>query len=84
MMTSNGLTSLGLKGTLAAILSFAGENNGLISDAKNVLSFIQTNTDDAVVKLQVALCTWAPSDNLTLIKNPCRRIGESSARVGTL
>lgn len=68
MMTSNGLTSLGLKGTLAAILSFAGENNRLISDAKNVLSFIQTNTDDAVVKLQVALCTWAPSDNLPLLK----------------
>jgi intracellular multiplication protein IcmB len=68
MMESNGLESLGMRSTLAAILSFASENNRLLSDAKNLLSFIQTNTDDAVVKLQVALCTWAPSDDLPLLK----------------
>lgn len=68
MLESNGMASLGMKATLAAILSFASKENPLISDAKNLLSFIDTSTDDAVVKLKVALVTWAPEDNMPLLK----------------
>lgn len=68
MLESNGLDSLGLKSSMAAVLAFASKENPLISDAKNLLSFIQTNTDDAVVKLKVALATWAPSDDMPLLR----------------
>jgi intracellular multiplication protein IcmB len=68
MMESNGLASLGVKATIAAVLSFASRENPLITDAKNLLTFIDTSTDDAVVKLKVALVTWAPEDNMPLLK----------------
>jgi intracellular multiplication protein IcmB len=68
MMESNGLAALGMKATIAAVLSFASRENPLITDAKNLLTFIDTSTDDAVVKLKVALVTWAPEDNLPLLK----------------
>lgn len=59
MMESNGLAGLSLKANMAAILSFTNKSNPLISDAKNLLSYISVNTDDAVVKLKVSLTTWA-------------------------
>jgi intracellular multiplication protein IcmB len=68
MLESNGLAGLGMKAALASILSFASRENPLIGDAKNLLSFIDTSSDDAVVKLKVALVTWAPEDNLPLLK----------------
>ncbi len=68
MLESNGLASLGMKATMAAILSFASKENPLISDAKHLLNFIDTNTDDAVVRLKVSLTTWAPADNKPLLK----------------
>ncbi len=77
MMESNGLASLGMKATMAAILSFASKENPLISDAKNLLSFIQTNTDDAVVRLKVSLCTWAPVDNIGLLKTRAAELAKA-------
>lgn len=77
MLSSNGMDALGMKPTLAAILSFASENNALLADSKNLLSFIETNTDDAVVKLQVALCTWAPSDELGLLKTRAAELAKA-------
>lgn len=77
MMESNGLAALGMKATIAAILSFASRENPLISDAKNLLSFIDTSTDDAVVKLKVALVTWAPEDNLPLLKTRAAELAKA-------
>lgn len=59
LMESGGLQSLGLKPTVAAILSFAHAHNKLIGNAVDLLKYIQVNTDDAIVKLQVAAATWA-------------------------
>lgn len=59
MIESNGLAGLSFKANMAAILSFTNKSNPLISDAKNLLSYIAVNTDDAVVKLKVSLTTWA-------------------------
>lgn len=59
LIESGGMQSLGLKPTIAAILSFAHANNRLIGNAVELLKYIQVNTDDAIVKLRVATCTWA-------------------------
>ncbi len=59
LIEGGGMNSLGLKPTVAAILSFAHSNNKLIGQAMEVLKYVQVNTDDAIVKLRVATCTWA-------------------------
>ncbi|MBU0456256.1 MAG: type IV secretion protein IcmB [Pseudomonadota bacterium] len=59
-LESDGLSSIKFKATVAAILSFASQQNRLLSDAKNALVYLDTNTDEAVVRLRVSLSTWAP------------------------
>lgn len=59
LIESGGMQALGIKPTVAALLSFAHTNNRLISNAVEVLKYIQVNTDDSIVKLRVAACTWA-------------------------
>ncbi len=68
MIESNGMASLGFKSTIAAILSFAASTNPMISDAKNLLQYFETSTDDAVVRLKVALTTWAGATEEALLK----------------
>lgn len=65
---SGGLAILGFKSAMAAILSFSSARNVLIHDAVKLLRHIDVNTDDAVVKLQVSLATWAPEGNLRLLR----------------
>ena len=65
---SDGLRAIKFKGLLASILSFSSAQNRLISDANNLLSYIQLNTDDAIVQLKVAAITWAPADDLQLLR----------------
>jgi intracellular multiplication protein IcmB len=77
MIESNGLASLGVKAAIAAVLSFASKENPLINDAKNLLSFIDSSTDDAVVKLKVAMVTWAPEDNLPLLKTRAAQLAKA-------
>lgn len=59
LIEAGGLQSLGLKPTIAAILSFAHANNRLIGNAVELLRYIQTNSDESIVKLQVSAATWA-------------------------
>jgi len=59
LIESGGMQALGLKPTVAALLSFAHANNRLIGSAIELLKYIQVNTDDAIVRLRVAACTWA-------------------------
>lgn len=59
LIEGGGMQTLGMKPTIAAILSFAHANNRLIGNAMEVLKYVQVNTDDAIVKLRVAACTWA-------------------------
>lgn len=65
---ASGISSLNMKSTFAAILSFANRYNKLISDAKQLLDHIEINTDDSVVKLRVALVTWAPVTSPELLR----------------
>jgi intracellular multiplication protein IcmB len=65
---SNGLNSLKLKSALTTILSWTSAQNRLINDAVSLLKYIDLHTDDAVVKLRVALCTWAPEGDIKLLR----------------
>lgn len=65
---SNGLSTIRLKSALTAILSFSSPQNRLISDSANLLQYISLNTDDAVVRLRVAACTWAPEGQIGLLR----------------
>ena len=75
---SGGMAVLRFKSMMSAILSFTSAQNGLIHDAVNLLQDIETNTDDAVVKLQVSLATWAPEGNVRLLRT---RVAELSKAV---
>jgi len=59
LVESDGIRTLGLKPTLASILSFASAQNRLIGSAAEYLNYINDNTDDSTVRLRVAACTWA-------------------------
>lgn len=65
---SNGLQSLRLKSALTSVLSWTSAQNRLINDAVNLLKFINLHTDDAVIRLKVALCTWAPEGDIRLLR----------------
>lgn len=77
-LESSGLSSINVRGTVAAILSWTNRYNKLISDAKNLLTYLEVNTDDAIVKLRVALTTWAPYTKPDLLRN---RVAELSKAV---
>jgi intracellular multiplication protein IcmB len=68
LLESEGLSTIKLKGLLAAILSFSSAQNRLISDSVNLLKYVQLNTDEAVVRLRVVATTWAPEGNLSLLR----------------
>ncbi len=68
LMESEGLSTIKLKGLLASILSFSSVNNRLISDAVNLLKYVNVNTDEAVIRLRVIATTWAPEGSLPLLR----------------
>lgn len=68
LIESEGLESIKLKKFLADILSFSSEQNRLLSDSVNLLRYLDLNTDDAIVRLRVVATTWAPEDNLPLLR----------------
>ncbi|KTD28710.1 type IV secretion protein IcmB [Legionella israelensis] len=68
LIESEGLNTIKLKGLLSAILSFSSAQNRLISDSVNLLKYLDLNTDDSIVRLRVVATTWAPEDNLPLLR----------------
>lgn len=68
LIESGGLSILRFKSAMASILSWTASQNALVHDATKLLRDIDLNTDDAVVKLQVSLATWAPEGNLRLLR----------------
>jgi len=76
-MESNGLYSISFKSSIAAILSFASSENPLINDAAKYLKYIETNTDDSVIKLRVALTTWAPVGQMSLLRTRAAELSKA-------
>ena len=68
---------------MAAILSFTSAQNGLVHDAAKLLRDIEINTDDAVVKLQVSLATWAPEGNIRLLRTRAAELAKAVEGWGT-
>lgn len=73
LMDSDGLSTMRLKGLLSAILSFTSAQNRLISDSVNLLKYVQLNSDNAIVRLRVTATTWAPENDIPLLR---RRVSE--------
>jgi len=67
-LDSSGLDAVRFKSMISSILSFASKHNGLISDATKMLQNLEVNSDTPIVKLRVTLTTWAPADNLRLLR----------------
>lgn len=74
---SASLSTIKMKGLLASILSFSSAQNRLLADAVNLLKYIEINTDDAVVRLRVAAATWAPYDNLPLLRTRASELAKA-------
>lgn len=68
LIQSGGLANIGFKSSMAAILSFASAQNVLVHDSIEMLRKTEVNTDDAVVRLQVSMATWAPEGNIRLLR----------------
>ena len=76
LMDGNGLESIKLKSSLASVLSWTSAQNRLINDAVNLLKYIQLHSDNAVIKLRVALSTWAPEGNLRLLRTRASQLAK--------
>lgn len=83
LIESGGLATLSFKSAMASILSFSSAQNGLIHDAIKLLRNIDINTDDAVVKLQVSLSTWAPEGNVRLLRTRTAELAKAVEGWGT-
>jgi intracellular multiplication protein IcmB len=77
LIEGGGLETLGMKKTLAAILSFAHANNRLISNAADLLTYLQVNTDEAIVKLRVSACTWATMGEEKLLRTRAAELAKA-------
>jgi intracellular multiplication protein IcmB len=69
LIESDGQRALGMKPTIAAILSFAHAFNRLISNAADLLEYLKVNTDDAIVQLRVSAATWVKVGEEKLLRN---------------
>ncbi len=69
LIDSNGLGHSGIRSAMASILTFTSGQNRLLSDSLKLLSYIKLNTDDAVVRLRVAVTTWAPVGKEQLLRS---------------
>lgn len=83
LIESGGMAVLRFKSVMASILSFSSAQNGLVHDAANLLRDIEINTDDAVVKLQVSLATWAPEGNVRVLRTRAAELAKAVEGWGT-
>ena len=74
---SAGINSLRMKSALTSVLTWTSSQNRLIHDAIILLKYLNLTTDDAIVKLRVALCTWAPENDLRLLRNRASQLAKA-------
>ena len=67
MMDGAGMEAVRIKRMFSSILAFSSAQNRLINDAVNVLDYIETQTDDKLIKLRVVATTWAPEGQKKLL-----------------
>lgn len=77
LIDSNGMGALKFKRIFSSLLSFSSEQNRLINDAVNLLSYVDLNTDDSIVKVRVAISTWAPEGDMRLLRTRISQIARA-------
>jgi intracellular multiplication protein IcmB len=77
LIQSGGLAAMGFKAMMASILSWTAAHNALVADSVNLLRDLEVNTDDAIVKLQVCLATWAPEGNIKLLRTRAAELAKA-------
>lgn len=77
LVDGGGLSSLRIKRAFSSLLSFSSAQNRLINDACSLLDYIELNSDDAVVKLRVAATTWAPEDDVRLLRSRAAQLARA-------
>ena len=77
MIESNGLSSLRLKSALTSVLSWTSAQNRLINDAVNLLKYVDLHSDDAVVKLRVAVATWAQEGDIRILRTRASQLAKA-------
>jgi len=77
LIESDAIKTLALKKTVAKILSWTSAQNRLLADAADYLKDLKTNTDEAVVRVRVALCTWAPCENIPLLRTRAAQLAKA-------
>jgi len=83
LIESGGLAALRFKSMMAAILSWTSAHNGLVHDAVKMLNNLETNTDEAIVRLQVSFATWAPEGNIRLLRTRAAELAKAIEGWGT-
>jgi len=83
LIESGGLATMRFKAMMAAILSWTSEHNSLVHDASKLLNDTEVNTDDAVVRFQVSLATWAPENDIRLLRTRAAELSKAVEGWGT-
>lgn len=68
LIDGGGMKVLQLKRVFSSLLSFSSSDNRLINDSVALLDYLNINSDDSVVRLRVAACTWAPEGEPNLLR----------------
>ncbi len=77
LIEGGGFGIMRFKSAMAAILSWTSAHNALVHDAAKMLRNTEVNTDDAVIKLQVCLATWAPEGNIRLLRTRAAELAKA-------
>lgn len=77
LIESDGKRALGLKPTIAAILSFAHAFNRLIANSADLLEYLRVNTDDAIVQLRVSAATWVKVGEEKQLRNRAAELAKA-------
>jgi intracellular multiplication protein IcmB len=80
---SEGLHTLRFKKMISSILSFSSAQNKLLNEATDLLSYININRDEALVRLRVAAATWAPETNIPLLRTRVAELSKAIQGWGT-
>ncbi len=83
LVDGNALSSMNWKAAITAILSFSSTQNRLMGDATKLLTYLDTNTDNAIVRLRVAACTWAPEGSMQLLRTRTSELAKAIEGWGT-
>lgn len=77
LIEPNGIQDIALKSSLASFLTFAHDHNRLLVNAKDLLKYLEVNTDDAIIKLRISTATWAPVKEYNLIQSRRAELAKS-------